>query len=290
MSIFFEIVLVFLKFLKVPIIFCLCFFVLFFVLVYLNVFFNLFKGKRFKKGKRKKIKKRSIIIRLFFDFPKRIADDLLEKNPDDFPYHGVVIFEGRQGRGKTIAMCQFARQMKEQFSNSKCLSNLDFKYEDKEINHWRDLLDYNNGHKGVIVLLDETQNWFSSNQSKDFPPEMLSVITQNRKNSRIILGTAQNFYLLAKAIRSQCTEVRRCTTLLGALTIVRRFEPYLDSEGNVKDWKYRGMYFFVHDKELRNSYDTYNVINSLSKSGFKPIEQTINNTTNIVIENIKKKK
>ena len=290
MAILFKIVLVFLKFLKVPIIFYLLFFVLFFVLVYLNVFFNLFKGKRFKKGKRKKIKKRSIIIRLFFDFPKRIADDLLEKNPDDFPYHGVVIFEGRQGRGKTIAMCQFARQMKEQFLNSKCLSNLDFKYEDKEINHWRDLLDYNNGHKGVIVLLDETQNWFSSNQSKDFPPEMLSVITQNRKNSRIILGTAQNFYLLAKAIRSQCTEVRRCTTLLGALTIVRRFEPYLDSEGNVKDWKYRGMYFFVHDKELRNSYDTYHVINSLSKSGFKPIEQTINNTTNIVIENIKKKK
>ena len=290
MAIFFEIVLVFLKLLKFPIIACLSFFVIFFVLIYFNVFLNLLKGKRFKKGKRIKIKKHNFFIRLFVDFPKRIADDLLDKNPEDFAYHGVVIFEGRQGRGKTIAMCQFARQMKQQFPSSKCLSNLQFKFEDKDISHWRDLVDYNNGHKGVIVLLDETQNWFSSNQSKDFPPEMLSVITQNRKNSRIILGTAQNFYLLAKAIRSQCTEVRRCTTILGALTIVRRYEPYLDSQGNVKEWKYRGMYFFVHDKDLRASYDTYHVISSLSESGFKPPEQTITSTTNIIIENLKKKR
>ena len=117
--------------------------------------------------------------------------------------------------------------------------------------------------------MDELQNWFSSNDSKNFPPEMLSVITQNRKNRRIILGTSQNFYLLAKAIRSQATEVRRCTTLLGALTIVRRFEPILDSEGNVQEFKYRGWYFFVHDKELRDCYDTYKVIDRFKDVGFK---------------------
>lgn len=75
------------------------------------------------------------------------------------------------------------------------------------------LMSYKNGIQGVIVSIDELQNWFSSNDSKNFPPEMLEVITQNRKNRRIILGTSQNFYLLAKAIRSQATEVRRCSTL-----------------------------------------------------------------------------
>jgi len=98
---------------------------------------------------------------------------------------------------------------------------------------------------------------------------MLEVITQNRKNRRIILGTAQNFYLLSKAIRTQTTEVRRCATLLGCLTIVRRFEPILDAEGNVAEWKKKGMYFFVHNKELRDSYDTFKVIQRLSKVGFK---------------------
>jgi len=135
--------------------------------------------------------------------------------------------------------------------------------------------------------MDELQNWFSSNDSKNFPPEMLSVITQNRKNRRIILGTSQNFYLLAKAIRSQATEVRRCTTLLGCLTIVRRAEPILDSEGNVKEWKNRGMYFFVHNKKLRDSYDTYKVIDNLSKSGFKP--PVTDNLTNVYVLNTDKK-
>lgn len=137
--------------------------------------------------------------------------------------------------------------------------------------------------------MDELQNWFSSNDSKNFPPEMLGVITQNRKNRRIILGTSQNFYLLAKAIRSQATEVRRCSTFLGCLTIVRRAEPILDSEGQVAEWKNRGWYFFVHNKKLRESYDTYKVIENLSKSGFKePLPDMVTNIT--VIENNKKKK
>ena len=99
-----------------------------------------------------------------------------------------------------------------------------------DLDHWSKLINYKNGIYGVIAVLDETQNWFASNKSRNFPPEMLQVIIQNRKNRRIILGTAQNFYLLAKAIRSQTTEVRRCATFFGCLTLVRRFEPILDSE------------------------------------------------------------
>lgn len=40
------------------------------------------------------------------------------------------------------------------------------------------------------------------------------------------------------------------------------------------------MYFFVHDDKLRDSYDTYHVIESLSKSGFKPRSEVQENTTN----------
>ena len=86
---------------------------------------------------------------------------------------------------------------------------------------------------------------------------------------RVIFGTAQNFYLLAKAIRSQTVEVRDCMALFGCLTIVHRKEPVLDAAGDVVEWKNRGYYFFVHDGELRDSYDTYKVIDSLADSGFK---------------------
>ena len=115
------------------------------------------------------------------------------------------------------------------------------------------------------------------------------IITQNRKNRRIILGTSQNFYLLAKAIRSQATEVRRCSTFFGALTLVRKFEPILDSEGNVQEYKRRGWYFFVHDKELRESYDTFKVIERATKVGFQDVPKIEeNNVYNLI--NVKGKK
>lgn len=286
MQIFFEILLAFLNFFKIPLIVIILFFILFFVLVYFNVVIGLLNGKRFKKGEHNHVRKPSVLKRLLIDYPKRIADDMFDRDPESFRHSGLIIFEGRQGRGKTIAMVQCAREMQEEYPKSICLSNLDYKGQDEELDYWTKLLEVSNDKYGVIALLDETQNWFSSNQSKDFPPEMLSVITQNRKNRRVILGTAQNFYLLAKAIRSQATEVRRCATILGALTIVRRVEPILNSEGNVVKWKHRGIYFFVHDKKLRDCYDTYHVIESLSKSGFQPrIETTFANT--VVINNKK---
>lgn len=289
MKIFFEIMWGLFSWLKVPIILLVALVVLFFVLVYINVFIGLLQGKRFKKGQHNRIKKRSILKRLFLDLPRRVSDDMFNRDPEAFGYKGMIIFEGRQGEGKSIAMCQFAMTMQEEYPKAKCISNLAYKYEDDVLNNWRKLIDYENGKYGVIAILDETQNWFSSNQSKNFPPEMLEVITQNRKNRRIILGTAQNFYLLAKAIRSQATEVRRCATLLGALTIVRKYYPVLDSDGNVKEWKYRGMYFFVHDKKLRESYDTYKVIKSLRKSGFQERSPDISSNTTIIFNDKKKK-
>lgn len=284
MVIVFEIFKMFLKLLKVPIfIICVSIFT-FYILIGLNVLIELIKGKRFKKSRRRTVKRKSFLRRILIDFPHRIALDLFNRDFDEFGYQGLIIFEGRQGRGKTIAMVEFARRMQEEYPDVKCITNLDYKGQDDELDHWSKLVHYSNGKFGVIGVIDETQNWFSSNQSKDFPPEMLQTITQNRKNRRIILGTSQNFYLLAKAIRSQATEVRRCSTLFGCLTIVRRVVPILDSSGNVVEWKKRGMYFFVHDDDLRKSYDTYHVIESLSDSGFQPRTQDTTNVTNVLIQ------
>lgn len=248
---------------------------------------SLLKGKRIQKGSRRRLNNPNLFTKLFILVPKQFINDLFDKPKDFFPYQGCVIFEGRQGSGKTISMVKFMRDMQYEFPEAKCTTNLGYTDENKPLKSWTMLVDYKNGFKGVVVAMDELQNWFSSNDSKNFPPEMLGVITQNRKNRRIILGTSQNFYLLAKAIRSQATEVRRCATYLGCLTVVRRFEPILDSEGNVVEWKRRGMYCFVHDKELRESYDTWKVIENLKKSGFKESVQD-NSSTNIYLKIDKK--
>lgn len=289
-SIMFSIIKMIVQLLKYPFYAIIILMAVFSFLISVNIVIGLAGGKRFKKGQHNIVKKKSFFRRIFIDFPKRFTDDLFDKDPEFFKYQGLIIFEGRQGSGKTMSMVEFIKRMQEEYPLAKTTTNFGLKSQNRDLKDWRMLIDYKNDKQGVIVGMDELQNWFSSNDSKNFPPEMLGIVTQNRKNRRIILGTSQNFYLLAKAIRSQATEVRRCSTFFGCLTVVKRVEPILDSEGNVQEWKNRGMYFFVHSKELRDSYDTYKVIENLRKSGFKEQTQDINNNTTIVLRNDKKGK
>lgn len=277
LDMFWTVLSVFVDFLKYPFYILLGAFCIFFIVCTIFIIKGLFQGKRIKRGERRRLRNPNLLVKLFWLTPKQFVDDLFNKPPDFFEEQGIIIFEGRQGMGKTISMVKYMRDLQYEFPLAKTTTNLAYTEEDKPLKNWTMLIDFKNGFKGVIVAMDELQNWFSSNDSKNFPPEMLSVITQNRKNRRLILGTSQNFYLLAKAIRSQATEVRRCATYLGCFTIVRRLEPILDSEGNVMEWKKRGMYCFVHDKELRDSYDTWKVIENLKTSGFK--ENTSTNVT-----------
>lgn len=242
------------------------------MIFYLDTMFWYFvryaKGDRVKQGSTRKLPKRNAFLKLFVDAPKQYVDDLYNRKPDFFQPQGMIIFTGRQGDGKTSAVMQYAMELHDQYPLAKCLSNTEYIYQDAPLQHWKQLVKYKNAHRGVIVIMDELQNWFSSNQSRNFPPEMLSVITQNRKNRRVILGTAQNFYLLAKPIRSQCTEIRQCKTFAGVVTVVVRREPIIDNDGEVKEMKYRGMYFFVHSRRLREAYDTWAVVENFTKSGF----------------------
>ena len=248
----------------------------------LSVMVSYAKGERRPAGEHKRVKQPGLLKKLFILFPRQFARDYFSRPADWFTYQGVIIYTGRQGSGKTVAMVEQTQRMQHEFPSCKCISNLNYAYQDEELSDWRQLIEYKNGHRGVIVQMDETQNWFSSNQSKNFPPELLEVITQNRKNRRVILGTSQCFNRLSKPLREQTTEVRKCLTLAGCLTIVHRQEPELDSQGEVVKWKHRGFYWFVHTPEIRESYDTYHVIESLAKSGFA--ERTPDTNVTIIAE------
>lgn len=273
--------------LKIPVYIILFFAFLFlgFVIFYITI--GVKSGRRFPKNSGKRYKKPNLLKRLFIYAPKQFVDDLFNRKPDFFKPQGLIVFCGRQGRGKTISLVEYISRLQLMYPKCKVLSNFAYDQEDNSLKHWKQLTDFKNSHLGVVVGIDELQNWFSSKQSKNFPPEMLAVVTQNRKNRRVILGTAQNFYMIAKDIRSQCTEVRDCLTLLGCITIVRRSEPIVDCDGNVEKFKRLGMYMYVHNKELRDSYDTYKVIESLSASGF--VERSITNNNISVTNEIDKK-
>ena len=227
-----------------------------------------------------KDKRRPLVLQLLVDVPRRYMLDRFQRQAGAFGVHGIHMFCGEQGCGKTIACVEMMLRLQKSYPRSKMITNFAVTSEDDTLADWRDLLDYVNGIYGVIVGLDEIQNWFQSGLNK-MPVEMLEVVTQNRKNRRIMCCTAQVFTRVNKALREQVTLVYNPHTFLGCFTVVIRRKPVFDSEGNVIQMKYRGMYAFVHTDKLRSSYDTYKVIHTLAREGFK--EQAPAPVTNVYL-------
>ena len=244
-----------------------------------------FRGYRRKKGLYKYVGHGFIIKRLLWDFPKRFVLDLYERDPDRFREYGVHIIAGEQGCGKSITLTYMLMRYQKMYPRMLVKTNYCYANEDGQITHWKDVVDGTNGIYGEIDVIDEIQNWFNSLQSKDFPPEMLQEITQQRKQTKCIIGTSQVFTRVAKPLREQTYLLYEPITLFGCLTFVRVYKPVLNADGCCDDKKLRDIFFFVHSAELRNNYDTLKKIQTLVKSGFKTeTDQLRNGSSRTVIE------
>jgi hypothetical protein len=248
------------------------------------ILIGLIKGKRFKKGVSKKPKKRNALLRLLYDFPKQYANDLFNRDPDYYKEYGVHVIAGKQGSGKTVTLAYLLRYYKQWYPNLRIKTNFGYILEDGQIEHWTDMVASNNGTYGEIDCIDEVQNWFNSLASKDFPPEMMTEITQQRKQRKSILCTSQVFTRIAKAIREQTYLLYEPITAFGCLTIVRVFSVLLNADGLSDKKKLRKLFFFVQDEELRSSFDTFRKIEKMIEIGFKDETQQIRNEDNQQIQ------
>ena len=105
-------------------------------------------------GHRPKKKKKHFLFDIFLKLPFQVGKDAARVMPDDFPYKGIVVFTGMQGSGKSIAMVQFARTMKEQYPDAMVLSNTALNFEDEAITDFQPIVDTKNGRKGVIIWMN----------------------------------------------------------------------------------------------------------------------------------------
>lgn len=255
------------------------------------IYFRFFKKIKPDKCVLKRFSYGSKLKRLFFDFPKRFVLDKLTLNPNIFREKGVHVICGEQGSGKSIALTYMLLMYKEIYPKLKIKTNYDFVHQDAPINHWKDIVFSTNGEDGEIDVLDEIQNWFNSLQSKDFPPEMMTEITQQRKQVKCIFGTAQVFSRIAKPIREQINYLYIPSTFFGCLTVVRKYKPTVSAQDGIVDSKkLKGMFFFVHSDKIRNSFDTYKKITTMSKQGYKPDIERVNNNQVVLMESISTQK
>lgn len=130
---------------------------------------------------------------------------------DGFPYGGQWIFSGVQRSGKTLLLMHLVKQIVEAYPKVLVVSNISIfgipciPYTGPE-----DFDKYKNGKDGVIFILDEIQTLYSSLESKNMPPSLITVWSQSSKNKRLILGTTQRYSRASKPIREQTTFHYEC--------------------------------------------------------------------------------
>jgi len=140
------------------------------------------------------------------------------------------MFVGLPGSGKTISMVEYLIRAKLKYPGIKIYTNFGFKYQDGEIRDIAQLKDIND-ENGVIFAVDEIQLSFQSRQYNSFPPEMIFLLTQNRKFKKHFVCTAQLFEHVDKVFRDLCNVVIDCRGYFGRAFFQRGYIP-LDYEKN----------------------------------------------------------
>lgn len=213
-------------------------------------------------------KKINVFRNIFILFPKQLAYDLLNQDPNAFGEFGVHIVVGEQGSGKTMTVAYLLHQWRAMYPRMRIYTNMEYQYQDGELKHWKQLLNQNNGIYGIANVIDEIKTWWNQYDNKSVPPEMLGEICQQRKQKKAIIGTVQVFSELAKSFRSQAHFIYVPRTYLGCLTVVFKTKAkWYNAEKDVFK-RYCGFFVFAHTKELRESYDTFKVIEKYKDSEF----------------------
>ena len=204
------------------------------------------------------------------DFLKILSSDLQNYDPQTFTETGIIIYEGKQGSGKTISMVHDALCIKHRFPDCIMIDNLGVKGSDQAFNHPSQLCELNNGSLGICTLIDECGVLFNNREYKHFNDTgMLQIIFENRKVRRCLMGTTQKFGLIDKNLRLQTSEVRSAFCVGGILTGYVRKIPNVNADGQVINMRFRGIKVFIQSHELRDAYDTYLVIKKFNDSGYK---------------------
>lgn len=210
---------------------------------------------------------------------------------NQFPV-GSRVYKGFQGSGKTLSMVKYAFDLQKEFPNCVVYSNIII----KGLNHYhyiesdtdlKTAIELQNGTDGVLVLLDEAHLYF--NKKSGIPLDLLTSISQQRKDRRRLVFSSQIWEELDISLRKQVKEIVTCKCLFSKLQVntisdgeTLSFDK-LSSEYVAKRIRTE---VFKHYKALYDSYNTFQKIftNKSYSRSFSP-QQTF-----AVYNNIKQKK
>lgn len=240
------------------------------LIVYWFFYFRVIEKITMKHRDYRAPKKDSIFRKIFYKFPKQLAYDIITQDPEEFNEFGIHMFCGSQGSGKTIAAIQMIRSWQLNYPLLEVYTNIYYKYATGKIEKWQDLILHNNGVYGVVNFYDEVHTSFSSEDSRKVPPALLSEVSYQRKQKKALVMTSQVFGRVAKPLREQVDFLYLPKTYLKCFTIVWKVDPLSYDSATNKFRTRKGFYFFVHDRELREMYDTFEKVMMYANTEFGP--------------------
>lgn len=214
----------------------------------------------------------------YYDLLRWLLVDFLERNKHkgEFKEYGFTFYTGRQGTGKTMSMVHYLEEIKKECPNCIIVTNFGYANADYIMQDWRDILTIRNGEDGVIFAIDEIHSEYSAASWKDVPEDLLSEVSQQRKQRVKIVATAQFFTRVAKPLREQAATVVACNTFAGRFTKNREYDALqyamIIDNPNIADKKLRPISkcSFVQSNGIRSCYDTYEKIQRMRKTEFIP--------------------
>lgn len=186
-------------------------------------------------------------------------------HPDYFDPSGTLVFTGSQGEGKTLSAVSYIINVAREYPKSILVSNtyidpvlLPPGYDVREYTGLDDLKNINNGYAGVMYFIDEIHLELNSLESKNIDIDIMTEISQQRKQRKHIIGTSQRYNRMAKPLREQVRNIVVCRCFFGLLQFNKLIDAFNTTEHNGElKLDVRKRFFWFHDPVLYNAYDTF---------------------------------
>lgn len=234
------------------------------------------------------LKSESSLIDIFKRY--KYLKDFHASHPNYFNPIGTMIFCGKQGKGKTLSAVKYVCNILDKYPYAILVTNVAISDHPFNTKYSVDsagntiLYDFNgniitlpqkglvieydgldslkyisNGFYGVIFLIDELHLELNSLESKNIDIDVMTEISQQRKQRKHIVGTSQVYMRLAKPLREQIFNVVLCDQLFFPWL---QYNKLIDGEESVeKDGKLdavvRKRVFWIHKPEDYTRYDTF---------------------------------
>lgn len=215
---------------------------------------------------------------IYIDFIRWLIVDFLRgKKRRSF---GIYQFVALPGEGKTMSMVAHMERFREEMNSNKeefiIATNFNYVHQDYKLEHWLDMVKIaKECYKKKIyclIAMDEIHVTFDSSSWKDFPGEMLAMLSFNRKYGLQFICSSQIYERIPKKVRDISNFTVICKNVLHADRYFRNYyfeKNDYESKFEGKKAKCKYIKEFIADDDFYKLYDTLEQVDNMTENAQK---------------------